>query len=37
MVSPFGGRLVGIGTSVGIYVVFRLILGLSLARGPFGF
>ena len=29
--------LVGIGTSVGIYVVFHLVLGLSLARGPWGF
>ncbi len=29
--------LVGVLTSVGIYVVFRLILGLSLAEGPFGF
>ncbi|WBU54646.1 tripartite tricarboxylate transporter TctB family protein [Paracoccus sp. SCSIO 75233] len=28
---------VGIGTSVGIYVIFHLILGLSLARGPLGF
>ena len=28
---------VGIGTSLGIYVVFHLLLGLSLARGPFGF
>lgn len=28
---------IGIGISLGIYVVFRLILGLSLARGPFGF
>lgn len=28
---------VGIGTSVGIYVIFHLVLGLSLARGPFGF
>ena len=27
----------GLGISVGIYVVFKLILGLSLARGPFGF
>ncbi|MDA9884050.1 MAG: tripartite tricarboxylate transporter TctB family protein [Burkholderiaceae bacterium] len=27
----------GLSISVGIYVVFRLILGLSLARGPFGF
>lgn len=35
--KPLEAVLVGIGTSVGIYVVFRLILGLSLARGPFGF
>ena len=28
---------VGIGTSVGIYVIFHLVLGLSLARGPWGF
>ncbi|CAM4365231.1 tripartite tricarboxylate transporter TctB family protein [Palleronia rufa] len=27
----------GISISVGIYVVFNLVLGLSLARGPFGF
>jgi putative tricarboxylic transport membrane protein len=27
----------GFSISVGIYVVFKLILGLSLARGPFGF
>lgn len=29
--------LAGIGISVGIYVVFHLLLGLSLARGPLGF
>jgi putative tricarboxylic transport membrane protein len=29
--------LAGVGISVGIYVVFHLILGLSLARGPLGF
>lgn len=29
--------LVGLGTSVGIYAIFHLVLGLSLARGPFGF
>lgn len=29
--------LTGVCTSVGIYVVFRLILGLSLAKGPLGF
>lgn len=34
---PLESILIGIGTSVGIYVVFRLILGLSLARGPLGF
>ncbi|GGA95722.1 tripartite tricarboxylate transporter TctB family protein [Allosediminivita pacifica] len=28
---------VGIGSSVGIYVIFHLILGLSLAEGPLGF
>lgn len=35
--SPFEAVAVGIGTSVGIYVIFHLVLGLSLARGPFGF
>lgn len=34
---PLESVVIGIGTSAGIYVVFRLILGLSLARGPFGF
>lgn len=34
---PLGAALAGIGISVGIYVVFHLILGLSLARGPWGF
>lgn len=29
--------LTGIGTSVGIYVIFHIVLGLSLARGPWGF
>ena len=32
-----GALMTGVGTSVGIYVVFHLVLGLSLARGPFGF
>ncbi len=27
----------GVGTSIGIYVIFHLVLGLSLARGPLGF
>ncbi|WP_095590227.1 tripartite tricarboxylate transporter TctB family protein [Actibacterium ureilyticum] len=35
--GPVESVLVGLGTSVGIYVIFHLILGLSLARGPFGF
>lgn len=35
--GPFEAMAVGIGTSVGIYVVFHLVLGLSLARGPWGF
>ena len=29
--------LIGVLTSVGIYVIFHLALGLSLARGPLGF
>lgn len=35
--SIIGALATGIGTSVGIYVVFHLVLGLSLARGPLGF
>ncbi|PWR01124.1 tripartite tricarboxylate transporter TctB family protein [Meridianimarinicoccus roseus] len=35
--GPLGALMTGIGTSVGIYVIFHLVLGLSLARGPFGF
>lgn len=35
--SILGAIATGVGTSVGIYVIFHLILGLSLARGPFGF
>lgn len=34
---PLPSVLVGVLTSLGIYVVFRMILGLSLASGPFGF
>lgn len=34
---PLESVVIGVGTSVGIYVIFRLLLGLSLARGPFGF
>ncbi|KAA2316285.1 tripartite tricarboxylate transporter TctB family protein [Pseudooceanicola sediminis] len=32
-----GSVLTGLGTSIGIYVIFHLVLGLSLARGPLGF
>ncbi|BBU55145.1 MULTISPECIES: tripartite tricarboxylate transporter TctB family protein [Mameliella] len=35
--APLEAVLVGVGTSVGIYVIFHLVLGLSLARGPWGF
>lgn len=35
--TPVWSVISGVMTSVGIYVVFHLILGLSLARGPFGF
>lgn len=35
--KPLQSIVVGVLTSGGIYIVFRVILGLSLARGPFGF
>lgn len=35
--GPFAAILAGVGISVGIYVIFHLVLGLSLARGPWGF
>ncbi len=34
---PLGAVIAGIAIAVGIYVCFHLILGLSLARGPWGF
>ncbi|MGV0819365.1 tripartite tricarboxylate transporter TctB family protein [Martelella sp. AMO21009] len=34
---PIESLIIGIATSVGIYMIFHLVLGLSLARGPFGF
>lgn len=34
---PLEALLVGLGVALGIYVVFHLVLGLTLARGPFGF
>lgn len=35
--APVWAAVSGVLISLGIYVVFHLILGLSLARGPFGF
>lgn len=35
--SPVQSVIIGIATSLGIYVIFHLVLGLSLARGPLGF
>ncbi len=35
--APLTSIVAGVLTSGGIYLVFRIILGLSLARGPFGF
>jgi len=34
---PLASLVTGVATSLGIYVVFHLILGLSLAKGPLGF
>lgn len=34
---PLQSVLVGVLTSLGIYVIFHLVLGLSLAKGPLGF
>lgn len=35
--APLEALLTGVGTSVGLYVVFALLFGLSLAQGPLGF
>ena len=35
--KPFPALLAGAGISVLIYTVFHLVLGLSLAKGPWGF
>lgn len=35
--APLMALVTGVGTSAGIYVVFHLILGLALAKGPWGF
>ncbi|OCW59222.1 tripartite tricarboxylate transporter TctB family protein [Hoeflea olei] len=34
---PLKAVIAGVAISVGIYVIFHLVLGLSLARGPWGF
>ena len=34
---PVESAIVGIGIALGIYAIFHLALGLSLARGPLGF
>jgi len=34
---PLEAVLTGVGTSVGLYVLFALVFGLSLAEGPLGF
>lgn len=34
---PVKAAVAGVAIAIGIYVVFHLILGLSLARGPWGF
>jgi len=34
---PLSALFTGVATAAGIYVVFHLILGLSLAKGPLGF
>ncbi|MEO9782022.1 MAG: tripartite tricarboxylate transporter TctB family protein [Sedimentitalea sp.] len=34
---PLVSVAVGVATSIGVYVVFHLILGLALAKGPLGF
>ena len=34
---PVQSLIVGIAIAVGIYVIFHMVLGLSLARGPLGF
>jgi putative tricarboxylic transport membrane protein len=35
--TPLESLIAGFCISVGIYAIFHLILGLSLAKGPFGF
>ncbi|WP_319531265.1 tripartite tricarboxylate transporter TctB family protein [uncultured Cohaesibacter sp.] len=35
--TPISSLVVGVSISMGIYIVFHLLFGLSLAKGPLGF
>jgi putative tricarboxylic transport membrane protein len=35
--TPLASVVIGLGTSLSIYAIFHLLLGLALATGPFGF
>ncbi|WP_163263979.1 tripartite tricarboxylate transporter TctB family protein [Chelativorans alearense] len=35
--GPIAAAIAGVSIAVGIFVIFRLVLGLSLALGPWGF
>ncbi len=35
--APLWSLVTGVATSLGIYVIFHLVLGLALAKGPWGF
>jgi putative tricarboxylic transport membrane protein len=35
--APLASVCFGLGTAIGIYIIFKLVLGLSLAQGPLGF
>ena len=35
--GPFEAVITGVATSLGLYVIFELVFGLSLADGPLGF
>jgi putative tricarboxylic transport membrane protein len=34
---PLSSLVTGVATAIGIYVIFHMVLGLSLAKGPLGF
>ena len=35
--KPLNSLITGAATAIGIYVIFHMVLGLSLAKGPLGF